>query len=82
MGLRRRDSVPMAGAGALTTAGQKGYFWYLSQTSIPTSNDRGSTIKKKGGGEPQMSQICLPQVQSRQEGAVTLTRHCAVYTQL
>lgn len=31
----------------LTTAGQKGYFWCLSQTSIPTSNERGSRIKKK-----------------------------------
>lgn len=30
----------------LTTAGQKGYFWCLSQTSIPTSNERGSRIKK------------------------------------
>lgn len=31
----------------LTTAGQKGYFWCFSQTSIPTSNERGSGIKDK-----------------------------------
>lgn len=31
----------------LTTAGQNGYFWCLSQTSIPTSKERGSRIKKK-----------------------------------
>lgn len=68
-----RDSLPLAGA--LTTAGQNGYFWYLSQTSIPTSNDRGSTIKKKGKKKKknQMSQICLTQVQYRQEASKTPT---------
>lgn len=61
----------MSTAGALTTAGQNGYFWYLSQTSIPTSNDRGSTIKKRERKNP-MSHSCLSAVRTRRTGTLTL----------
>lgn len=49
--ISRAKLLPEQGEWELTTAGQNGYFWYFSQTSIPTSNDRGSRVQKEKKAE-------------------------------